>query len=156
MLFQAYVIPTVALEKMSRVGVFAQYGRSVERVCDSSCITVIPAEPRGGVVIAAIAHIIHAEGIGVEEFPATLLGFRQGFLAGHPEAVEVGDAHIAQDACIIVDGDIPLEKRVAPKSEASRGVDVGSTVGKPFYVAATLGFYRPTVRTGQRGREYED
>ena len=91
---QPDVIPMVRFQQMRLVGIFPKDGRTLCRVADGSLIAVVPAEARGRVMIAAVAHIVEPQGIAVQEHAAALLHPAEDIVGifrvtGHPEAIQV-------------------------------------------------------------------
>ena len=87
------MIPVIGSQQMGRIGVFLQNGRSLCGIFHPSLITCVTAETGGRIMIAAIAQIIHLQGIAIHEdttAPASprpeILGMRIG---SQPEAVQV-------------------------------------------------------------------
>ena len=62
-----HMIPVVGLQQVIRIGIFFQNGRTPGRIVHTSLVTVVAAEPGRGVVVAAIAEVVHLQRIASHE-----------------------------------------------------------------------------------------
>ena len=85
--FESDVVSVVALQQMVRVRVFSQYDRSEPCGVGGGRIACIAAEACGSVPVAAIAHVVEAEGIVVGKLASV-----SSAAVCHPKAVEVAYA----------------------------------------------------------------
>ena len=95
-----HMIPVVGLQQVIRIGIFFQNGRTPGRIVHTSLVTVVAAEPGRGVVVAAIAEVVHLQRIASHEDAAApssscpeVFGLR---VTGQPEAV-----HVAQPVAVL-------------------------------------------------------
>ena len=88
-----YVIPVVGLQQMSLVGILLQNSRAFRSILHPRLVAIISAKTCCGVVIAAIAKVIHLQCVAPREDAAPpcnprpeILGVR---VRGQPEAVHI-------------------------------------------------------------------
>ena len=62
-----HMIPMVGLQQMGLIGIFFQNGRSLRSIFDTSLVTVISAKPGSGVMVSAVAEIVHLQGVAPGE-----------------------------------------------------------------------------------------
>ena len=118
-----HMIPMVGFQQMVRIRIFLQDGRPLGGILNTGLITVIATETGSGVVVAAIAKVVHLQGVAAHEdttapgYPCPeILCLR---IACQPEAVQVTQTvtfpTLIHDTGIVLDSHPRLHLLLAPE-----------------------------------------
>ena len=62
-----HMVPVVGFQQMVHIGILLQDGRPPGGILHASLITIIATETGGGIIITAIAEVVHLQGIAAHE-----------------------------------------------------------------------------------------